>query len=157
MPRSRGAARVLPFLMSMILVASLMAVNAPPARAAEHQPDGPRVRVHPGLQHAREHRYGEHRSPDRLGVLRKSGRTPTRHTRPDRVRQHRRHLQLRRRGNAERAFGGLRSGSLVPLIGAQFTNNTGGTITSLAMPTPASSGASARTPPGAPPTAWTSN
>ena len=36
-------------------------------------------------------------------------------------------------GNAERAFGGLRSGSLVPLIGAQFTNNTGGTITSLAV------------------------
>lgn len=34
-------------------------------------------------------------------------------------------------GNPERAFGGLRSGSLVPLIGAQFTNNTGGTITSL--------------------------
>jgi len=33
--------------------------------------------------------------------------------------------------NTERAFGGLRSGSLVPLIGAQFTNNTGGTITSL--------------------------
>jgi predicted extracellular nuclease len=32
---------------------------------------------------------------------------------------------------AERAFGGLRSGTLVPLIGAQFTNNTGGTITSL--------------------------
>ena len=34
-------------------------------------------------------------------------------------------------GNSERAFGGLLSGSLVPLIGAQFTNNTGGTITSL--------------------------
>jgi predicted extracellular nuclease len=34
-------------------------------------------------------------------------------------------------GNTERAFGGLRSGTLVPLIGAQFTNNTGGTITSL--------------------------
>ena len=33
--------------------------------------------------------------------------------------------------NTERAFGGLRSGSLVPLIGAQFTNNTGATITSL--------------------------
>ena len=33
--------------------------------------------------------------------------------------------------NAERAFGGLRSGTLVPLVGAQFTNNTGGTITSL--------------------------
>ena len=33
--------------------------------------------------------------------------------------------------NTERAFGGLRSGSLVPLIGAQFTNNTGGSITSL--------------------------
>ena len=36
-------------------------------------------------------------------------------------------------GNAERAFGGLRSGSQVPLIGAQFANNTGGTITSLAI------------------------
>jgi hypothetical protein len=34
-------------------------------------------------------------------------------------------------GNTERAFGGLRSGSLVPLIGVQFTNNTGQTITSL--------------------------
>jgi uncharacterized protein len=36
-------------------------------------------------------------------------------------------------GNAERAFGGLRSGNLVPLIGASFTNNTGGTITTLAI------------------------
>lgn len=35
--------------------------------------------------------------------------------------------------STERAFGGLRSGSLVPLIGAQLTNNTGGTITSLAI------------------------
>ena len=35
--------------------------------------------------------------------------------------------------NSERAFGGLRSGSLVPLIGAQFTNNSNGTITSLAI------------------------
>lgn len=34
-------------------------------------------------------------------------------------------------GNMERAFGGLRSGTLVPLVGAQFTNNTGSTITSL--------------------------
>jgi predicted extracellular nuclease len=33
--------------------------------------------------------------------------------------------------NTERAFGGLRSGTLVPLIGGQFTNNTGATITSL--------------------------
>ena len=33
--------------------------------------------------------------------------------------------------NIERAFGGLLSGSLTPLIGAQFTNNTGGTITSM--------------------------
>ncbi|HUS11817.1 MAG TPA: Ig-like domain-containing protein, partial [Pyrinomonadaceae bacterium] len=33
--------------------------------------------------------------------------------------------------NSERAFGGLRSGSLVPIVGASFTNNTGGTITSL--------------------------
>jgi predicted extracellular nuclease len=36
-------------------------------------------------------------------------------------------------GSSERAFGGLRSGSLVPLIGAQFTNNTGGDITSLTI------------------------
>ncbi len=33
--------------------------------------------------------------------------------------------------NTDRAFGGLLSGSLTPMIGAQFTNNTGGTITSL--------------------------
>jgi hypothetical protein len=31
------------------------------------------------------------------------------------------------------AFGGLRSGSLVPTIGAAFTNNSGGTITELAI------------------------
>jgi predicted extracellular nuclease len=31
----------------------------------------------------------------------------------------------------ERAFGALRSGTLIPFIGAKFTNNTGGTITSL--------------------------
>ncbi|MFN8470018.1 MAG: ExeM/NucH family extracellular endonuclease [Caldilineaceae bacterium] len=36
-------------------------------------------------------------------------------------------------GNSERAFGGLRSGNLVPLIGAQFTNNSGSTIVSLAI------------------------
>ena len=35
--------------------------------------------------------------------------------------------------NTERAFGGLQSGSLNPTIGAAFTNNTGGTITSLAI------------------------
>ena len=35
--------------------------------------------------------------------------------------------------NAERAFGGLRSGSLNPIIGAAFINNTGGTITSLTI------------------------
>jgi hypothetical protein len=35
--------------------------------------------------------------------------------------------------NSERAFGGLQSGSLVPTIGAAFTNNTGGTVTSLAI------------------------
>lgn len=35
--------------------------------------------------------------------------------------------------NTERAFGGLQSGSLVPTIGAAFTNNTGGTVTSLAI------------------------
>ena len=33
--------------------------------------------------------------------------------------------------NAERAFGGLLSGSLNPTIGAQFTNNTGETVTAL--------------------------
>ncbi|WP_196517882.1 Ig-like domain-containing protein [Nostoc sp. WHI] len=33
----------------------------------------------------------------------------------------------------ERAFGGLRSGTLVPTIGVSFTNNTGSTITSLAV------------------------
>lgn len=35
--------------------------------------------------------------------------------------------------NPERAFGGLQSSSLVPLIGVQFTNNTGGIITDLAV------------------------
>lgn len=34
-------------------------------------------------------------------------------------------------GSAERAFGGLQSGTLVPTIGAQFTNNTLATISSL--------------------------
>ncbi len=34
-------------------------------------------------------------------------------------------------GNAERALGALRSGTLVPLFGACFTNNTGTTVTSL--------------------------
>lgn len=33
--------------------------------------------------------------------------------------------------SAERAFGGLQSGSLIPTIGASFTNNTGVTITAL--------------------------
>jgi predicted extracellular nuclease len=32
---------------------------------------------------------------------------------------------------ADRAFGGLRSGSLIPIIGASFTNNTGSIITEL--------------------------
>ena len=36
-------------------------------------------------------------------------------------------------GNTERALGGLQSGSLVPIIGASFANNTGGTITSLSI------------------------
>ncbi len=36
-------------------------------------------------------------------------------------------------GTAERAFGGLRSGTLVPTIGACFLNNTGVTITSLGV------------------------
>lgn len=35
--------------------------------------------------------------------------------------------------NTERAFGGLQSGSVVPTIGASFINNTGATITSLAV------------------------
>jgi predicted extracellular nuclease len=34
-------------------------------------------------------------------------------------------------GDAERAFGSLRSGTLVPVYGVAFTNNTGATITSL--------------------------
>ncbi len=34
-------------------------------------------------------------------------------------------------GNTERALGSLQSGTLISTIGAQFTNNTGGTITSL--------------------------
>src|SRR5262249_13180443 len=34
-------------------------------------------------------------------------------------------------GSSERAFGGLQSGTLIPTIGASFTNNTGVTITSL--------------------------
>src|SRR3954470_20888235 len=34
-------------------------------------------------------------------------------------------------GSTDRAFGGLRSGTLGPLIGASFENDTGGTITSL--------------------------
>src|SRR6185369_1498881 len=33
----------------------------------------------------------------------------------------------------DRAFGALRSGTLIPLFGAKFTNNTGATITSLAV------------------------
>jgi hypothetical protein len=33
--------------------------------------------------------------------------------------------------NSDRAFGGLRSGSLVPVIGAKFVNNTGSTISNL--------------------------
>ena len=35
--------------------------------------------------------------------------------------------------NPERALGGLRTGTLVPLIGAGFTNDTGSTLTSLAI------------------------
>jgi predicted extracellular nuclease len=35
--------------------------------------------------------------------------------------------------SAERAFGALQSGSLIPAIGASFTNNTGATITQLAV------------------------
>lgn len=36
-------------------------------------------------------------------------------------------------GSTDRAFGGLQSGSLVPTIGACFTNNTGAALTSLAI------------------------
>jgi hypothetical protein len=36
-------------------------------------------------------------------------------------------------GSTERALGQLRSGTLIPLFGACFTNNTGATITSLAI------------------------
>ena len=36
-------------------------------------------------------------------------------------------------GSTERALGQLRSGTLIPLFGAKFTNNTGATITSLAV------------------------
>ena len=36
-------------------------------------------------------------------------------------------------GNTERALGGLQSGTLIPTIGASFANNTGGTITALAI------------------------
>src|SRR5205085_1149084 len=36
-------------------------------------------------------------------------------------------------GSSDRAFGGVQSGSLVPTIGACFTNNTGVTMTSLAI------------------------
>ena len=34
-------------------------------------------------------------------------------------------------GNVERAFGGLQSGSLIPAIGACFTNNTGGNLSNI--------------------------
>ena len=36
-------------------------------------------------------------------------------------------------GNTERAFGGLQSGSVIPSLGAAFTNNTGATIDALAI------------------------
>ncbi|MDQ3652947.1 MAG: nuclease [Acidobacteriota bacterium] len=36
-------------------------------------------------------------------------------------------------GATERAFGGLQSGTLIPVIGAKLTNNTGGPITSLSV------------------------
>ena len=36
-------------------------------------------------------------------------------------------------GSTERALGGLRSGTLIPIFGASFTNNTGTTIASLAV------------------------
>ncbi|MDX9910137.1 MAG: lamin tail domain-containing protein, partial [Mariniphaga sp.] len=36
-------------------------------------------------------------------------------------------------GETDRAFGGIRSNSLTPIIGAHFTNNTGGTIAQLTI------------------------
>lgn len=36
-------------------------------------------------------------------------------------------------GSTERALGGLRSGTLIPIFGACFTNNTGATVSSLAI------------------------
>jgi len=36
-------------------------------------------------------------------------------------------------GNAERALGGLQSGTLIPLFGATFTNSTGSAVTNLAV------------------------
>jgi hypothetical protein len=36
-------------------------------------------------------------------------------------------------GNSDRAFGGLRSGNLIPSVGARFVNNTGAVITALAV------------------------
>ena len=64
-----------------------------------------------------------------------------------RLRQHRRHLQFRRCRAAPNApSADCRAAASIPTIGAQFTNNTGTNITSLALATPASSGGSA--PPG---------
>ena len=40
--------------------------------------------------------------------------------------------------NSERALGGLQSGSLIPLCGVAFTNNTLGTITSITLTNPKS-------------------
>ena len=134
MPRSRGAARVLPFLMSMTLVASLMAVSAPPARAA-----GTVSLTALGSAYTQDFNtlastgtantavptgweFSESGTNANTTYRAGTGSDNTGDT-----------YSFGAASNTERAFGGLRSGSLVPLIGAQFTNNTGGTITSLAI------------------------
>ncbi len=134
MPRSRGAARVLPFLMSMTLVASLMAVSAPPARAA-----GTVSLTALGSAYTQDFNtlastgtantavptgweFSESGTNANTTYRAGTGSDTTGDT-----------YSFGAASNTERAFGGLRSGSLVPLIGAQFTNNTGGTITSLAI------------------------
>ncbi len=57
---------------------------------------------------------------------------------------------------ADRAFGGLLSGTLTPTIGASFVNNTGGPSLLSSFPTPVNSGESA-TPPRPAPIVSTSN
>ena len=60
-------------------------------------------------------------------------------------------------GVTERAFGTLLSGTLAPTIGAQFTNNTGSTVTGLEISYSVRCGASARAPPAEPLTSSTSS